>query len=274
VQDVRVGSLLRAVRIKRGWRQADLARLAGISRSLVASIESGRLDSTTIRTLRAVATPLGVTIDVVARWHGGDGDRLLNEAHTRLHEAVAASLGELDGWVQAPEVSFAIAGERGVIDILAFHRPTRSLLVIELKTELADLADLLAVTSRRLRLARQIAVEHGWDAATVSAWVVVADSPANRRLAARFASLIRSALPADGHAMRRWLARPQGSIAALSFWPNVSRAGATERFAPRRRVRRLGSRAPVRGSAVRPPQPPAAAPAVPPGVAQGGRPAR
>lgn len=35
-----------------------------------------------------------------------------------------------------PEVSFSIYGQRGVIDILAWHAATRSLLVIELKTEM------------------------------------------------------------------------------------------------------------------------------------------
>jgi hypothetical protein len=33
-------------------------------------------------------------------------------------------------------VSFSIFGERGLIDILAFHQPTGMLLIIELKTEL------------------------------------------------------------------------------------------------------------------------------------------
>jgi len=37
---------------------------------------------------------------------------------------------EVGGWQPAPEVSFAYFGERGVIDILAFHHPTRRLLVI------------------------------------------------------------------------------------------------------------------------------------------------
>jgi len=245
MQDARVGSLLRAIRIKRGWRQADVARAASVSSSLISEVEAGRIGSTSLRTLRAIAAALGATIDLEPRWRGGDADRLLNEAHTRLHESVARFLDRRNEWAHAPEVAFAIGSERGVIDIVAFHATTGSLLVIELETELTDLAYLLATTSRRVRLGPQIAAERGWRATSVSAWVVVAESRVNRRLAARFGSVLRSALPADGHAMRTWIRRPVGRVAGLSFWSSAGVGGASERFAPRRRVR-------VRGSAAAP----------------------
>ena len=68
-----------------------------------------------------------------------------------MHEALARYLGSLPGWVHAPEVSFAIFRERGVIDILAFHSATGSLLVIELKTELVSLEELLTAMDVQLR---------------------------------------------------------------------------------------------------------------------------
>ena len=71
------------------------------------------------------------------------------------------------------EVSFAIYGERGVIDILAWHEPTRSLLVIELKTAIADINELLGVTAS---VAAQVAQDRGWDALTVSQWLIVSDT--------------------------------------------------------------------------------------------------
>jgi len=41
-----------------------------------------------------------------------------------------------------------VYGERGVIDILCFHSPTGSLLVIELKTEIVDVQDLVGGVDR------------------------------------------------------------------------------------------------------------------------------
>lgn len=61
------------------------------------------------------AEALGATLDVVLRWQGGDLDRLLNVRHSQMHESVARSFLNMPGWVIAPEVSFSIYGERGVI---------------------------------------------------------------------------------------------------------------------------------------------------------------
>ncbi|HEY7591240.1 MAG TPA: helix-turn-helix domain-containing protein [Candidatus Limnocylindrales bacterium] len=238
MDDARVGAALRAVRIRSGWRQRDVAERAGVSRGLVSSIERGHLDDVTLARLRQVAHAIDVRVVTLARWRGGDLDRLVNAAHEALREEVARLLAELPGWVQAPEVSFSVYGERGVIDILALHAPTRSLLIVELKTEIASIEDLLVTMDRRTRLAVGIARERGWEAATVSGWVVVAASDMNRRRARAHATTLRSAFPADGHAMRAWLRQPSGRISGLSFWANSSRSSVTRRTAARKRVRR------------------------------------
>ena len=155
-----------------------------------------------------------------------------------MHEAIARALDDLPEWAHAPEVAFSSYGERGVIDILAFHARSQSLLVIELKTEVANVEDLLAVMSRRTRLAKTIASGLEWDASTVSAWVVIAESDASRRWVARFRATLRSASPSDGRAIRAWLRRPGRPISALSFWANDVRSSATQRVSPKRRVRR------------------------------------
>jgi transcriptional regulator with XRE-family HTH domain len=237
VDDVKVGALIRALRIRRGWRQADLAARAHVSRSAISRIERGRLDAISLKTLRSVARSLEVSIELAARWQGANIDRLLNAGHARLHEEIAKLLDSLPGWEHAPEVSFSIYGERGVIDILAFHAPSRSVLVVELKTELASLEDLLTVMSRRRRLAAQIAAERGWQALTVSSWVVVRGSEANERRIRRFAATLRAAFPADGHAIRTWLRRPAGTIDALSLWANAPDLSVNERAATQKRVR-------------------------------------
>lgn len=228
MDEVRIGSTLRAVRIHRHLRQADVARRAGVSREVVSRLERGGFGRERYDTFHAVASALGIRADVRLRWHGGDLDRVVNAGHAALHEALAPYLGSLPGWLWRPEVSFSIWGERGVIDILAWHPGTSSLLIIELKTALVDPQELTATMDRRVRLGREIARGLGWEPATVSAWVVLADTRTNHRRVGRHRGLLRTAFPADGHAMRTWLRRPAGTIFALSYWTDVG-SGATRR---------------------------------------------
>ena len=177
MEDDRLGSAIRAVRIRRGWRQIDLAAAARVSRSTISRMERGHVGSLSVDMLRSIAGALDVRVELRGRWRGGDLDRLLNARHSALHEVVARYLAGLPGWIREPEVSFAIYGERGVIDILAWHPGRRALLVIELKTDIADVNELVGTVDRKRRLAARVAHERGWDVgaeATVSVWVIVA----------------------------------------------------------------------------------------------------
>lgn len=242
MDDQRVGSAFRALRIQRNWTQRELAHHVGVSAGLISLVERSHLDSVSTRVLRRVAAALDCRIELRLFSRGGDVDRLLNAGHAALREEVMRFIGELPDWVQQPEVSFAIYSERGIIDILCFHPPTGSLLVIELKTELVSFESLLATMDIRLRHAKAIARDRGWHATSVSGWIVVAESQANRRRARRQAATLAAAYPADGVAMRKWLKRPSGTIRALSFWSSSTRGSATQPFYTRRRVRKARSR--------------------------------
>jgi hypothetical protein len=87
---------------------------------------------------------------------------LLNARHSGLHELVARHLAGLPEWVAQPEVSFAFYADRGVIDILAWHPGRRALLVIELKTDIADVNELVGTVDKKGRQAIEIAIERGW----------------------------------------------------------------------------------------------------------------
>jgi transcriptional regulator with XRE-family HTH domain len=228
MNDQRVGSVLRAVRMRRGWRQSDLAAAARVSSSLVSQIERGHLGNLTFDRIRRVSAALEIRLDLIPRWRGGELDRLINSRHAALTEAIAARIAAVPGWRVAPEVSFSIFGERGSIDLLAWHEPTRTLLVIEVKTEIVDLQELLGVLDRKTRLAEKIGRDRGWTPAAVSTWLVVAEGTSNRNRLAQHRALIRSALPASGHEMRRWLVSPSGRISACSFLP-VSITSGTKR---------------------------------------------
>jgi transcriptional regulator with XRE-family HTH domain len=226
----RLGASFRAVRIKRGWRQRD--------RSVVSAIERGHLERLSIGTLLSIARVLEIQVTWSARWRGGDLDRLLASRHARLHEAVATWFAtSLPEWILAPEVSFSIFGERGIIDILAWHPGRRALLVIELKTDVVDVNELLGSMDQRRRLARQIARERGWDPLTVSTWIVIAGGRTNRARIAAHRTVLRNAFPVDGRVVAGWLREPDRAIHAMSMWERPDATGRTD-MAARHRVSR------------------------------------
>ena len=166
MDDIRFGAVVRLARQSKRWRQEDLAARAGLSQSAISRIERGHIGPQSVGSVRKVCGPLEIRVELVARWRGGDLDRLMNRRHSALHESVARRFREdLPAWILAPEVSFSIYGERGVIDILAWHPGRRALLVIELKTEIVDVNELIGTFDRKRRLAARIARERDWDPA-------------------------------------------------------------------------------------------------------------
>lgn len=237
MDDQRVGSALRKVRHRRGWRQHDLAEAIGVHRSMVSRVERGHLGDHTLDLVRQMAAALDVRLDLVPRWRGGDLDRLLNAGHARLHEELARHFADLPGWRALPEVSFSSFGERGIVDILAWHAGRRAVLVVEIKTDIADVNELMGTLDRKRRLARSIAQEHGWDPAIVGCWVVVAESSTNRRRVEVHGAVLRAAFPLDGRAIPGWLREPAVSMAGLSFWSGAHSPHASRGVVTIRRVR-------------------------------------
>jgi transcriptional regulator with XRE-family HTH domain len=236
MDDQRIGHVFRALRHRKAWRQVDLGARAGVSASLVARIERGALGSIPLAKLRSVAEALGARFDGSVRWSGADLGRLLDARHAAMHEAMSGLLSSLDGWHFEPEVSFSIYGERGVIDVLAWHPERRALMIIELKTEIVDVSDLLGTMDRRRRLAWRIARDRGWDPLTVSTWVVVADSRTNGRAVAAHERVLRSKLPIDSRGISRWLREPAGRVDALGFLPYRHVLTVGRPMAPSRRI--------------------------------------
>ncbi len=226
------------MRIRKHWRQADLAARAAVSASAVSRLERGLARQLGVDVILDVVEALGGRLDFVVRWQGGELDRLLNARHSAMHELVARALLATPGWVFAPEVSFAVYGERGVIDILAWHAQSRTLLVIELKTEIVDVNELMGTIDRKRRLAPVIARVRGWIPASVSVWVIVADGSTNRRRVRSHRTTLRAAFPTDGRTMGGWLRRPAGRLACLSFWSNSPASRVKSDLATVKRVRR------------------------------------
>lgn len=213
-------------------------------------VERGRLGRLRVEVVERVCVPFDAHPDITLRWRGAEADRLLNADHGHMHEWAARHLDQVGGWVFASEVSFSIYGERGVIDVLAFHASTGTLIVIELKTALIDPQRLVGDMDRRRRLASQIAGLRGWRPRRIAVWVVVLDSRTNRRRLAAAETLLRRAFPADGRTMRRWLRNPAEDVSALSFLPSADLKSAGPVLAGRRRVSPpRNTRNPCRGGA-------------------------
>lgn len=243
MDDLRFGSALRAVRQRRRWRQRDVADRAGVSQSTVSRAERGHLATLSLGAIRAVAAVLDVRADLVARWRAGDLDRLLNARHSLFHQTVASRLGRCPGWTLAPEVSFSVFGERGVVDLVGWNAEHRALLLIELKTDIADVNELIGTFDRKLRLGASIARDRGWQPDTVSGWVIVAPGRTSRARIAAHRQVLRAAFPSDGRTMGTWLRRPDGRRAALSIWRRSGYEHPAIDLAPVRRVRARQARA-------------------------------
>ena len=241
MDSIRIGRACRALRIRRRWRQQDLADAVGVSRQLISKLESGRIDDVQLGTVRRMVEGLGASIDVGIRWHGEGLDRLLDAAHAGLVEEVVRRFQDV-GWETIVEASYAIRGERGSIDVFALHRPTATILITEVKSVVPDSQATIHATDRKLRLAPEIARERGWPCRLVSRLLVVGESTTARRRVELLDATYRSAFPARGRSIGAWLRGPSGALSGLWFLPFASPGGTTNRVTGRQRVRRPSGR--------------------------------
>ena len=146
-----------------------------------------------------------------------------------------------DGWEVATEVSFNVFGERGSIDILAFHPTTGALLVIEVKTVVPDVRR----HARRRSIGRSgwppgSRRDRGWrvDTCRRDCWSCRTTSTARRRVDRPRGDVRGTRFPSRNVEVNRWLRAPSGPLAGLLFLSDGHRGG---RSSPRRRqtARRL-----------------------------------
>jgi transcriptional regulator with XRE-family HTH domain len=213
---VRFGLALRALRRRRNWTQQQLADRAGVSRSAVHRVERGDADSFTGRVIRTIAVALGARFEQRLLWQGEALDRLLDADHAAIVERVIRWLRS-EGWDALAEVTFAVNGERGSIDVFAFHPETGTLLVVEVKSVVPDMQGLLAGVDRKARLAPAIARERGWRVQAIGRLVVLPDDTTSRRRVGSHRATLDSALPARTAAVRSWVRHPQGNLSGILF---------------------------------------------------------
>lgn len=214
---VRFGRGIRALRMRRQWRQEDLASESGVSRSLVARMEVGRSDAIPVGKLEKVASAVGARTDLRLNWKGEALDRLLDGAHAGLVESAAVKLRAL-GWEVAAEVTFWIRGERGSVDLLAWHATLRVVLVIEIKSVVPDIQAMLTSLDRKARLAIEIARSRGWSPIAAGRLLVIGESRTSRRRVEAHATTFAAEFPHRGATLRGWLRAPNVAEPVRGLW--------------------------------------------------------
>ena len=215
---VRLGHAFRALRIRSRWRQEDVAARANISRSVVSRIERGRLATMTVGKLRQVSEALDAELEIRLRWNGEGLDRLLDQAHAALVDTMVQRL-RAAGWQVEVEASFAIRGERGSVDVIAYHRPQGIVLVVEVKSVVPDSQATIHGLDRKSRLAPQVAAARGWECRSVARLLAIGDSSTSRRRIAQLSATYAAAFPVFGRQALRWLRQPDQPISGLLFIP-------------------------------------------------------
>lgn len=132
-----------------------------------------------------------------------------------------------------PEVTFQGGGDRGSIDILAWHEATGTLLVIEVKSVVPDVQATLMGLDRKARVAPALAPARGWVVSTVARLLVLPDDRSARRRIAEFSATFSRALPARTSEVKRWLRAPDGPLSGVLFLSDLPPRQARQRVVRR-----------------------------------------
>jgi transcriptional regulator with XRE-family HTH domain len=181
VDDRDFGRAIRLIRRRAGKRQGDVSVTAGVSQSTWSRVESGHARDHTVDTLRKMAAALDARVTLGLQWRGAGLDRLLDERHAALADGATDWLRGL-GWTVALEVTYSHFGERGSIDLLAGRADLGACLIVELKTEIVSIEELVRRLDAKARLGGGIQLERaGWRPRRVARLVIVLEGSTNRR---------------------------------------------------------------------------------------------
>jgi len=191
-----------------------------------------------VAVLRRVLAAVGADFECLVRFRGGELDRLLDERHAATAGLVATTLRR-NGWLIASEVSFNHYGDRGSVDLLAFHPASKTALVVEVKSEITSAEETMRRLDVKCRLAGGLVHERfGERPLRVVRLLAVMESSANRARVGRLGLLFGAAFPVRGVVLRRWLAAPGPAAGALLFVRNVRDTAGGDGMYGSRRVRR------------------------------------
>jgi hypothetical protein len=186
----------------------------------------------------AVASALEADLQLQVRWRGSQLDRLLDARHARLVGLVGAALAAR-GWSVEVEYTFNHYGDRGSVDLIAWRLDCAVLLLVEVKTRVVDVQDLLASMHRKRRVVPLVwRAERGTRPARVGSILVLPDATVHRSVVARHSTIFDLSLPGRTRDVSRWLDRPDSALSAIWFVRDIPTRTRKGDFAGELRLKR------------------------------------
>ena len=218
MDDVKFGSIVRAVRRRRRLRQVDVAVRAGVGQWAVSCVERGDIHRLSLGTIRRICVALEIALPLVPRWRGGELPRLVDRRHAAMVEAVSARL-LATGWEIVPEFTFNHYGEMGAVDVLAWRTASKTLVIVEVKSEFDDLQNMLSALDRKVRLVPDLlAARLGWRPLAAGVILALRDGSTERDFLANHSATFEAAFPSRTVDVKRWLAEPQVAQPLRGIW--------------------------------------------------------
>jgi transcriptional regulator with XRE-family HTH domain len=229
MDDIRAGRLLRALRRRARLTQKELGARVGLSQQEMSLLGRGHFNAVQVRTVRSVFSGVEAGIEWEIRWRGGALDRLLDERHAELVGPIGDLLAS-DGWEVIRSSPNNVFGERGSIDLVAWHSSTATLLIVEVKTEVTSIEATIRKHDEKVRLGPEVAANRlGWRPRSVARLLVLPETRTARRQVERADPILRRAYPTLGWAMRRWIHAPIGRGDGILFLPStIARGGSRQ----------------------------------------------
>ncbi len=227
---VELGRIVRSTRLSLRRTQGAVGAACGLSQPEISRIEHGRRPGMSLRTVGAVCDALEIQAAWLFRPPFVAGaatsrptapirrpGRQQDAGHARCNAYVRRRLERL-GWEVALEVEIVLGRTHGWIDTLAFHAPSATVLVGEIKTELHDIGDVQRTVAWYQREARRAAERLGWRSRRIETCVfVLCTDESDARISAN-REILAQAFPVRSRRMRRWLedpSSPTGGAGAL-----------------------------------------------------------
>ena len=204
----RIGDVAKTTRESIGWTQRELATRLATSQSAIQRLESGRQAFLDVRLVSAAFEVLGVRI--------GMDNATLGLAQRRdqrdlVHACCLAYVGRRLrplGWDVRLEVEVGSGRIRGWIDLLAYRAVDRSLLCIELKTELDDIGRIQRSVGWYIREAPAAARAIGWRPHAIGSALLILLSVENDVRIRLNRGLLRETFPGSARDLTEWIAAP------------------------------------------------------------------
>jgi len=209
-----IGRAIRSSRVEVGWSQRELAERLGTSQASISRLESGSGPYLDVRLASAALQLLGIRMQLDGATLGLAGRREQRDlVHAKCCGHVARRLAGL-GWEVRQEVEVGTGRYRGWIDLLAYRGTDRSVLCVEVKTEIDDVGRIQRTLSWYEREAWVAARRLGWRTHNVRSSLLVLCSTENDARVRSNREILQQTFPARARELGRWLAEPRDPVPA------------------------------------------------------------